>query len=192
MSLQRALAEIRERLGAPNWSEKNVKNFPEQNKELWRCVLESTGDPLLLHFLSALIREYRIPARDPDALARAIQLYSAEHIQFFRERPERFQSAARTVAWGIGDCDDKSIFVAASLRTFRVPARLTILRLVIDGEPTGHVYPEYWSEDQEKWIPLDSVRVFPVGHNPAVIAAERGFLEKIERIGDKEDPGFHA
>lgn len=187
-----ALAEIRGKLGAPEWAERNTPTFAAQNQALWRRVLDSTGDPLLLHFLSALIHERSIPPRDPDRLAREIQLYSARHIKFFRERPERFQTAARTVAWGIGDCDDKAIFVAASLRTFRVPVRLIVLRLEVEGLPMGHVYPEYWSERFEKWIPLDSVREFPFGHNPAVVAAKRGYLEKIEKIGDEADPGFHA
>ena len=177
-------------LGRPNWSDENLSGLPEQNNRLWGMVEQYTGHPLLIDFLAKLIDARDVQARDPVALARAIQDYSAYHIKFFRERPERFQSPMRTIAWGIGDCDDKSIFIGASIRSFRIPCRLTILRLLVDGERVGHVYPEAWLG--ESWVPLESVRPVPWGHNPAVIAAKRDYLVKREFVGDSPEPGRYA
>lgn len=159
-------------------------------KRLWDAVLQTTGNPLLLHFLSKIIEIGNIPARDPQALARAIQLYSSRKIKFFRERPERFQHPLRTIAWGIGDCDDKSLFIAASLRTFRIPVRLRFLRIHLS--PTrilGHVYPAAYIEG--KWVPLESVREYPWGYDPLAKAKAKGFKVTTQEIGDPTDT-LHA
>lgn len=164
-------------------------------QRLWKGVEEDTGHPLLVHFLARLIDVARVPPRDPIRLARAIQLYSARHIKFFRERPERFQSAMRTVSWGIGDCDDKARFIAASLRTFRIPVRLTFLHMTPPGEETkGHVYPESWLEyphAPSKWVPLESVREFPMGFDPAERARSLGYHVDVRSIGDEGKDDVH-
>ena len=164
-------------------------------QRLWQAVEHDTGNPLLVHFLARLIDVARVPARDPVRLARAVQLYSARKIKFFRERPERFQSAMRTVAWGIGDCDDKARFVAASLRTFRVPVRLTFLFLSLPGNrPVGHVYPEAWIPypgPESQWVPLESVREYPMGYDPTKKAQSKGFQTRVFSIGDKGEDNIH-
>lgn len=189
-------AEIARSLPTPKWKTLDLKEKPQIQK-LWAAVEEDTGHPLLVHFLAKLIDVARVPARDPVKLARAVQLYSARRIKFFRERPERFQSAIRTVAWGIGDCDDKARFVAACLRTFRIPVRLKILHMtmpkVIDpntGKPyvLGHVYPQAWLQlpgKKSQWVSLESVREYPIGYDPEKRAAERGFIVKATYIGDR-------
>jgi hypothetical protein len=192
-----------EQMTRPNWSDEDLSGVKEQNRRLWGMVDKYTGHPLLLDFLADLIRAYNVPGRDPIALVKAIQDYSATEIKFFRERPERFQSPMRTIIWGFGDCDDKAILVGAAVRTFRVPVRLAILRLALPrlGEngkadprlppvKVGHVYPEAWMDDA--WIPLESVRPYPWGHDPSLIAAQRGFLKQRETIGDKPEIGAYA
>lgn len=187
---------VAQQLGRPNWEDSELSGLTEQNSRLWGMVEQYTGHPLLIDILARLIDAYNVPARDPEALAKAIQHYSAHHIKFFRERPERFQSPMRTVAWGIGDCDDKSIFVAASLRSFRVPVRLVILRLLIKDpktrkkKPVGHVYPEAYLDGE--WVALESVRPYPWGHDPAAVAKARGILAGKEIIGDKAESGAYA
>jgi transglutaminase-like putative cysteine protease len=174
----------------PKWVESSLPTNQSQNKALWGMVQKFTGHPLFVHFLATLIREYGVEARDPEALARAIQDYSVKYIKFFRERPERFQSPMRTIVWGLGDCDDKTILIASALRTFRIPTRLVILRMKIDGRNVGHVYPE--AEIAGKWVPLESVRAYPWGHDPSAIAKRRGFLVSKEIVGDKAETGAYA
>lgn len=188
MTLKKSRQTIQKALGIPTWIEADPLTDEAQAQGLWKGVEADTGNPLLLHFLAKLIDTANIPARDPAKLARVIQLYSARKIKFFRERPERFQSAMRTVAWGIGDCDDKSRFIAASLRSFRVPVQLKFLRYsqkLPDGTVTrrGHVYPLAFIDG--KWVPLESVREYAFGYDPEAKAREIGFDVTVQTIGDK-------
>lgn len=176
------------------WREENPRNDRELAERWWEAVVQSTGNPLLVDFLAKLIEKANIPARDPAALARAVQLYSARKIKFFRERPERFQHPLRTLVWGIGDCDDKGLFVAASLRSFRIPIRGKFLKLTIpldDGtqKQVGHVYP--LAHLGGKWVALESVREKPMGYDPEIKARKRGYGVDVFTIGDKPD-ALHA
>lgn len=180
--MQRALPPV-------TWTVENLDETP-QIQRLWEAVEQDTGNPLLVHFLARLIDVYRVPARDPAALARAVQLYSARRIKFFRERPERFQSALRTVAWGIGDCDDKARFIAASLRTFRIPVQLKFLHLTLpDGRALGHVYPRAFIDGQ--WTALESVREYPFGYDPEIKLLKKGLNIKSSYIGDDAETTTH-
>lgn len=180
--------QIRKKLGAPTWIEEDPLTDEDQAKGLWQGVEADTGHPLLMHFLADLIEKAKVPARDPIKLARAVQLYSARKVKFFRERPERFQSAMRTIVWGIGDCDDKTRFIAASLRSFRIPVKLKFLRYSVtlpDNSVTrrGHVYPLAFLGGQ--WVPLESVREYNWGYDPEAKARQIGFDVKVQTIGDK-------
>ena len=185
MSLKSLRKRIARELGTPTWSEENPATDSIQAKMLWDGIEKDTGHPLLIHFLSTLIEKGNVPARDPIRLARAVQLYSARKIKYFRERPERFQSAMRTIAWGLGDCDDKSRFIAACLRSFRMPVRLKFIRFQTDAGKKGHVYPLVYING--KWIPLESVREYPWGYDPQKKAESKGFEVESEIIGDSEN-----
>jgi transglutaminase-like putative cysteine protease len=187
MTLKRLRQEIRKQIGLPTWRTEFPATDELQAKQMWDFVVEKTGDPLLVEFLARLIDIANVPARDPKRLARAIQLYSARKIKFFRERPERFQSPLRTVAFGIGDCDDKSIFIASSLRTFRIPVRLKFMRYDAQQENgsmmrVGHVWPEAMIDG--KWIPLESVREYPWGYDPMMQAKKNGILVDTQVVGE--------
>lgn len=183
---------VRKRLPAPSWHEEDasIPTRAVQAQKLWGMVRKYTGHPLLVDFLAALIERDNVPERDPEALVKAIQAYSVNEIKFFREYPERFQSPLRTIAWGIGDCDDKTIFVAASARTFRIPTRLSVLTLDHEELDLAHVYPEVWIGG--KWIPVDTVRAYPWGHDPAKVALQKDLLLRQQFIGDAEpeDPSY--
>lgn len=135
-----------------------------------------------------LIRQQDIPERDDRALARALQTYSQDHIRFFRERPERFASPLRTLEWGFGDCDDKTIFIATLLRSFRVPVRAKFMRMRIRGtdgveKKVAHVWPEVKLDGA--WEAMESVHPWPLGQDPAAHARSRyaGPI-RLEIVGD--------
>lgn len=149
-------------------------------------VQKFTGHPELMDWASRFLREYQVPERNNRALARAVQRYAQEHIRFFRERPERFQSALRSIAWGFGDCDDKSIFIATVLRSFRVPVRLVFIRFRSpqkDGtvKTISHVYPE--AKLDGKWEALESVHPWALGDSPYLRARKKGIIPTVETIG---------
>lgn len=141
-----------------------------------------------MEWASDFLRQYQVPERDPAALARAVQRFAQDHIKFFRERPERFSSPLRTIQWGFGDCDDKSILIATVLRSFRVPVRLAFIRYEHrskDGSTRriSHVYPQ--TEVAGQWLALESVHPWPMGKDPATEARDKGFPVTIDYIGDK-------
>lgn len=179
--------KLRSKLPLPTHTERNVRGFDAQRKAVWGVVLKYTGHPLLMQWASDFLREYQVPERDPGALARAVQCYAQEHVKFFRERPERFASPLRTIEWGFGDCDDKSILIATVLRSFRVPVRLVFVRYkqpTLDGgvKRISHVYPQARVNGQ--WLALESVHPWPMGKDPATEAKRKGYSPiKMEVIG---------
>lgn len=165
-----------------------IEDVPQarQPQAVWRVVQKYKGHPQLMEWAADFLRAYSVPERDPAALARAVQLYAQQHIRFMREDPERFASPLRTIQWGFGDCDDKSIFIATVLNSFRVPTRLVFIRYVkpqMDGttKRVSHVYPEAHINGQ--WLALESVHPWPMGKSPYEEAVTRGLHPSREVIG---------
>lgn len=178
--------KLRKPLGHPTYRTENIRTAKAQREKVWGVVRQFTGHPMLMEWASDFLREYQVPERDPYALAAAVQRYAQEHVKFFRERPERFASPLRTIQWGFGDCDDKSILIAAVLRSFRVPVRLVFVRYEVpqkDGsiKRISHVYPQFLHQGQ--WLALESVHPWPVGKDPANEARMKGLTPTTEVIG---------
>lgn len=169
------------------WEEKNLRNAAEQRQALWNFVEKWTGNPLLLDFAAKLIKCYNVQERDETALARAIQVFSQNKIKYFREKPERFTSPMRTIAWGFGDCDDKSILIACFLRSFRIPVKLKFIKYKApqkDGtlKVVSHVYPI--AKLDGKWVALESVHKWAMGDDPENRARARKLNPEIHLVGD--------
>lgn len=168
--------------------EKDIKNSSQLRKELWKVVEKWTGDPRLIDFASKLIKGYKVPERDEISLARAIQVFSQNKIKYFRERPERFASPIRTIKWRLGDCDDKSILIAAFLRSFRIPVKLKFIKYQVkqlDGtlKKISHVYPLAFLNN--KWTAIESVHKWALGDDPENRALAKGLKPDIFLLGDK-------
>lgn len=177
---------LRSKLPLPTHEVRDIRGALAQRQAVWGVVRKYTGHPLLMQWASDFLEAYRVPERDPAALARAVQRYAQEHIKFMRERPERFASPLRTIEWGFGDCDDKSIFIATVLRSFRIPVRLAFIRYVQrkrDGTPQriSHVYPQVQLDG--KWVALESVHPWPMGKDPNTEALRKGYTPTVEVIG---------
>lgn len=171
-----------------SWKVLDIKDGKAQRKAVWSRVLEYSGHPELVAWTAELIKAGDIPERNDLALATAVQKYSQKYIKFFREYPERFNSPLRTIFWGLGDCDDKSIFIASVLRSFRIPVKLKFIQfkhVKPDGtvKDVNHVYPVAYIDG--KWLAMESVHEWPIGDDPAVRAIKKGFKVQIDTIGDK-------
>ncbi len=181
------------------WTEQNLRSHEEQRQAAWAWVEKHTGHPLLVEFCARLIKIEGIAARDEVALARCFQRLSQERVKYFKELPERWQSPLRTLSWRIGDCDDKTFLVACCCRSFRIPVRLKFLRLVLPKgtmvrEPGGtmraltkdrklsHIYPQALLRG--KPTTLESVKAYPLGFDPEVLAQRKGIKYTAEYIGD--------
>jgi transglutaminase-like putative cysteine protease len=138
----------------------------------------------MVDWYAKLIKKYNVPERNDRALAQAILSYAQDHIKFFRERPERFASPIRTVLMGLGDCDDKSIFISTALRTFRIPVRLVFLRFesAESGKWVSHVYPQ--AKLDKQWVSMESVHKWDLGDDPAMKLRAKGIKYEITYIGD--------
>ena len=169
----------------------DIRSRKAQQQALWAFVQQWTGHPQLIDAVSVAVKRMKVPARDEVKLARAVQLI-AQHIKYFREFPERWQSPMRTLAWRFGDCDDKSILIASALRSFRVPVRLKFVRFkktqIVNGKPVSisiaHVYPIAYLND--KWTAIESVRPYPLGKDPESVLRSQGYQVSAETIGDTE------
>lgn len=165
-----------------------MRTEPEQQRLLWQQIRQSTGDPRLRGHVADLMRRYDVPARDPEALARAVQDHAQTRIKYVREYPETYASAARTLEWGIGDCDDLTILVASTLRGARIPCRAVFVGWSAPGDPPGpialrHVYPEAHLPGRG-WTALEAVRRVPLGWRADDWKASQGFRTRTARIGD--------
>lgn len=155
---------------------------------LWGVIVSYTGHPLLIDWLAKFIDSEAIPARNPQALTKALQQYSLKNIKYFREKPERFASPLRTLNWKLGDCDDKTIFIAASLRSFRIPVRIKIITFYIVNPKTNkvtrkkHVLPLVYLHGS--WYPVESVTDIPIGIDPEKMANKKGIKTSSRVIGD--------
>lgn len=121
-----------------------------------------------------------VPARSSRQLARAFQVFSQNHIKFFREDPEVNAAPWVTAKWRIGDCDDKARLIAALLKSFRIPVRLAFLQFTDkQGVTRSHVWPEYRDQDAKgrpigDWVALESVQPWPMGKSPAEVLRSKG------------------
>jgi hypothetical protein len=180
-------------------TERNLRTHDEQRKAAWAWVVQHTGDPLLVEFCARLIKICNVNERDEVALARCVQRVAQEQVKYFKEQPERWQSPVRTLSWRIGDCDDKTFLIAAALRSFRIPVRLKFLRMTLPkgtvvreaggttkpiaaDRKVSHIYPQALLRG--KPTSLESVKRYPLGFDPEVLAKRKGIHYTVEHIGD--------
>jgi len=166
-----------------NWYEIDFLTPHSQRKALWGVICLYTGNPLLIDWLARFIDKNDIPERNPMALAKGLQKYAQNNIKYFRESPERFTSPLRTLEWGLGDCDDKSIFLASCLRSFRIPVRLKFLLLHLKNGDKAHVYP--LAKLNNNWYPIESVIKLKLGIDPELLINKKGISTTANIIGDK-------
>jgi len=166
------------------WNLEDIRTPESQRKKLWAFIVKWTGHPVMVDWYAKLIKKYNVPERNDKALVQAVLSYAQDNIKFFRERPERFASPIRTVLMGIGDCDDKTIFIATALRTFRIPVRLVFLRFQSPETEkwVSHVYPQCKLDN--KWISLESVHKWEMGADPAEKFKAKGIKYEVKYIGD--------
>lgn len=123
-----------------------------------------------------------------------MQRFVQTRIRYLREYPETYQSVARTLAWGVGDCDDHSPAVAAMLRTARIPARLAVVGWddPEKGEPVKprHIYAQGLLPDNEHpgelvWRSLETVQPVPLGWDAGEWKRGRGHRVAYSYVGDR-------
>lgn len=188
MTLKTMQSQLKKKAPKPSFKIVDIYSQDALQKACWNRVEEYTGNPILVDFAAQLISEQNIPERNDLALAEAIQEYSQKHIKFFRERPERFTSPIRTIIWGLGDCDDKTIFIATILRSFRIPVKLGFITYFPFDKKLNkyikkaHVLP--YAKINNEWTALESVHDWPIGKDPIKEFKNKNIKYNVVFIGD--------
>jgi transglutaminase-like putative cysteine protease len=86
---------------------------------------------------------------------------------------ETLQTPKATLELGVGDCDDKSLLLAALLKAINRPARF--VAIAMNGGEFSHVLVETRAGKAGNWIPLETIRPvepgwFPPGVTKKMIA----------------------
>lgn len=106
-----------------------------------------------------------IPQKDYVGEVRALFSFVQNNIRYVRDITgyETLRTPEKTLEVGGGDCDDKSVLLAALLESIGHPTRF----VAIGFEPNTyhHVYVETLVGKQ--WVALDATECRPAGWNPA-------------------------
>jgi transglutaminase-like putative cysteine protease len=110
-----------------------------------------------------------LPPKDWTGEVRAIHAFVRDRIRYVRDvnNIETVHDVQTILQWGQGDCDDKSILLAAMLESAGHPARFVAV-----GEVPGeysHVYVE--TKIGANWVPLETTMNWPMGKAPPGMVA---------------------
>jgi len=95
---------------------------------------------------------------------KCLHAYVRDSIRYLQDPVdvERLQSADKTIELGAGDCDDKSILLAALLESIGHPTRF--IAIGFEPEIYSHVYVE--TKIGAEWVPLETTESVEVGWEP--------------------------
>ena len=105
-----------------------------------------------------------IPQKDWVAEVRALWTYVKDRVRYTRDihNVETLQSAERTLAIGEGDCDDKSVLLAAMLESIGHPTRF----IAVGFKPGQFRHVLVQSLIGRKWVGLETTEPVKMGWMP--------------------------
>lgn len=118
---------------------------PGRSAQLTQALVEAGARlygarPLMRAFtVRRVVAPAGVGERDTLGMVRAIHAWVRDRIRFSNEPGEQVLLPDRVLAWGFGDCDDKTCLTAAMLESIRVPWRTVLLAR--DGVPF-HILPQ--------------------------------------------------
>lgn len=110
----------------------------------------------------SLIRD--LNQKDYAGELRRIHNYVRDHIRYVRDihGVETIQTPDKTIEFGQGDCDDKSMLTAALLESIGHPTRFVAMGF--KGGAHCHVYVE--SKIKDKWVGVETTEPVGLGWTP--------------------------
>lgn len=134
---------------------------------------EGAVDPAIRAAAAGIV--YLTPEKDPGSEVAAIFDHVQNRIRYLSDvnGVETIATAAKTLAWKQGDCDDKSILLASLLESIGYPTRFVVAGYTVAGQ-LEHVYVQVWLGDE--WVDLDATEPTPMGWaapDPLTIYCER-------------------
>lgn len=155
-----ALAQPFPKLSAQRWS--TLQTIPKGQRGTletlrrmaWFCRRDAASQEVRDVALAVI---GHLPGHDFENEVRALFFFVRDQITYRRDpvTVERVQDALRTLEYGCGDCDDKTVLLVSLLAVCGHPARF-----VVSGPKVGqwrHVYCEVQTKrnGQSVWLPLD-------------------------------------
>jgi hypothetical protein len=127
------------------------KDAPPTADDLSSNGMLQSDDPKIV----AMAREARAGAREPLAVARALELYVHRKVSS-KNFSQVFATALEVAQSCEGDCTEHAVLLAALARACQLPARV-VVGLVYVPSKQGFGY-HMWSEvfDGHRWLPLDA------------------------------------
>lgn len=112
-----------------------------------------------------IFREKGVPPRKWMPEIAALHSFVRDQIRYVRDPVgvELVSTPEATLAAGQGDCDDKSVLLAALLEATGHPARFTVV--AFNGQPFSHVLVE--TKSGSRWIPAETIIYKPLGWFPS-------------------------
>lgn len=147
----------------------SIKEVVEMMKTL---IAKGKSDPRAIAFARSLMTERRdgightirkeIPGRDFDGIAKRLYSFMQSEIKYHRDPAgmEWLQDWEVSIKERAGDCDDYTILAATLFGALGVSTRIKVVQI---GKSYDHVFLEYFSPKQNKWIPFDAIVPKSVG-----------------------------
>jgi transglutaminase-like putative cysteine protease len=120
-----------------------------------RIVLDSLKEPAqkVRELALSLVKDRPQRRSYPEVVA--LHQFVRDGIRYVKDPVpfELLQTPQKTLEYGQGDCDDKSILLAALLQSIGHPARF--VSVGFKGGPLSHVLVD--TRIRDKWIPLETI-----------------------------------
>lgn len=104
------------------------------------------------------------------AEANAVFMFVRDKIRYVKDirGVETVQTPVQTVKTGSGDCDDKSLLIAAMLESIGHPTRFVAVGFI--PGTFSHVFTQ--TKIGRKWVTLETTMQYPMGKNPPGITSK--------------------
>lgn len=130
-------------------------------RELTRAAIRDPKQTIRLHALD-LVRH--LPPRQWQAQAEALHEFVRDEIRYVKDpvNVELVTTPEKTLELRAGDCDDKSVLLAALLESIGHPARF--LAIGLNGGPFSHVLVQ--TKIGPEWVSAETIVPVALGWHP--------------------------
>jgi transglutaminase-like putative cysteine protease len=137
-------------------------------------ALVKTGKKDLNVRLAAMLAVQHLQQKDYFSEMQAIFEFVRDEIRYVRDvrNVETLSTPDKTLEFKQGDCDDKSVLLAAMLESIGHPTRF----VAVGFKPDDYVHVFVETKLGQKWIALDSTEPVPVGWRPKNVKSQLIFF----------------
>lgn len=136
-------------------------------KIMVRLARQYKKDAGVRELASSLVRG--LDQYDTTGEIRALQAFVRDGIRYTSDirGVETIQTPKATLELGVGDCDDKSLLLAALLESIGRPARF--VAIAMNGGQYTHVLVETRCGKAGRWVALETIRPVEMGWTPPAV-----------------------